>query len=78
MSKIVNQETKEGVIEGKPVTITTFFHSTNPYKRRTIRTLYKENMPHKGGSWLANTTTERVVDGHGASFKEIIPEHRVA
>lgn len=66
------------VIDQPNVRITNLFHTVNPNGRRTIRSEYKQNMPLQDGGWLANTTTERVVEGHGKSFKIIIPEHRVA
>lgn len=75
---IVSSSTSKRLIEGKEVIITNFFHTKHEHGRRTIRTEYIENMPHSAGGWLANTTTERVVEGHGANFKVLIPEHRVA
>ena len=78
MEKIITQATENHMFEGKQVVVTNFFHTKNPEGRRTIRTHYLDNMPLSAGGWLANTVTEKVVDGHGSTFRNIIPEHRVA
>lgn len=74
---IINQESKDKVVHGKPVKITYLYHSKKIDGLRTVRTEYAENMPLAAGGWLANTVTETVINGTGSSTKTVIPEHRV-
>lgn len=75
---IVSSNTVDTLVEGKRVKVTTLNHTTKEHGRRTIRTEYVDQMPHRAGGWLAGTITEREVEGHGTTFKVLIPEHRVA